>query len=337
MARSGVFAALYGTVALLPDRYRALVKGFVINKLRGDPALLLDGTEQLRQACGVPTLGVVPMLSGLALDAEDSLALDKPSPFAAVFDDEATSGLHEAPDVLDVAVIRFPLVSNFTDVDPLQAEPAVSVRWVHGAADLGRPDLIVLPGTKATVADLLWLRRTGLDRAIAASNSVVLGICGGYQMLGVRIEDDVESGAGTVMGLGWLAVSSRFGPEKVLRRWAAKALEQDVRGYQIHHGRVETQEGPTPPSVWLVLSDGTVDGIRQGRFWGTTLHGLFDADGFRAAFLRDVARHSGKRINVGSVRFGTLREASLERLADVFEQHLDMEQIERLIRSAARS
>ncbi|MPY94853.1 MAG: cobyric acid synthase, partial [Acidimicrobiia bacterium] len=266
----GVFAALYGTVALLPDRYRALVGGFVINKLRGDPALLLDGCEQLRARCGVPTLGVLPWVGGLALDAEDSLALDAPrAPGGG-----GAAGGGAVGDILDVAVVRFPRIANFTDLDPLTVEPGVHVRFVHDAAGLGRPDLVILPGTKATVADLAWLRERGLDAAVARSDAAVLGICGGYQVLGRVVEDDVESSAGQVAGLGLLPVATRFAPDKVTRLRSGEALGHAVHGYQVHHGRVAPEGGPGA-EAFLTLEDGAVDGVQRGSVFGTTLHGLF--------------------------------------------------------------
>ncbi len=182
--RGGVFAALYGTVSLLPEDQRAAVRGFVVNKFRGDPALLGDGAAQLERRCGVPTLGVLPWVGGIDLDAEDSLALDH-------------LPASEGAAALDVAVLRLPRVANATDVDPLVAEPGVAVRWVETCAALGQPDLLVIPGTKASVEDLAWLRHTGLADGVAAvaarPSATVLGICGGYQMLGRRITDAVEA------------------------------------------------------------------------------------------------------------------------------------------------
>jgi adenosylcobyric acid synthase len=318
----GVFAALYGTVCLLPPHYRELVKGFVINKLRGDPALLLDGCTQLEQACGVPTLGVLPWLTDLALDAEDSLALGGPRP---------RPSRPALADTLDIAVIALPRISNFTDVDPLCIEPGVSVRFVHDASALGRPDLTILPGTKATVADLAWLRERGLDRAIAVGTGPVIGVCGGYQMLGRQIDDPIESGAGPVAGLGLLPVSTRFEAEKVTRQVAGTASGAAVHGYQIHHGRVQVASG----QPWFVLEDGTVDGIRDDRFFGTTVHGLFESDGFRTAFLREIASMAGKTWLPAGVSYAAAREAQFNRLADAIETHVDMAAIERLIATGA--
>ena len=308
--RGGVFAALYGTVALLPDDLRPLVRGFVVNKLRGDPALLAEGPAELERRCGVPTLGVLPYLHGVDLDAEDSLALPA--------DRETASA-----DV-DVAVIRFPRIANFTDADPLRMEPAVGVRFVDRPAALGRPDLVILPGTKATVADLEWLRGRGLDRAVEASGARVLGICGGYQMMGRTIVDTVESGRGTVQGLGWLDAETVFEPAKVTRQRRGTALQQRVSGYQIHHGRV------TGADPWIKLDDAYgahPEGSQHGRFAGTTLHGLFEDDGFRAAFLG---------LAPSGVSFAAAREAQLDRLADMLEAHLDLAAIERIVASGAR-
>jgi adenosylcobyric acid synthase len=328
----GVFAALYGTVALLPEHYRALVQGFVINKLRGDPALLFDGCSVLEQRSGVPTLGVLPWLEGADLDAEDSVALRRPWPSTP-----AAGG-----DELDVAIVALPRISNATDVEPLAVEPGVRVRLVHDGAGLGRPDLVVLPGSKATVEDLGWLRDRGLDAAIAATDATVLGICGGYQMLGATIEDDVESRGGRVDGLGLLPVRTRFETAKVTRLRTGVALGRAVRGYQIHHGRVR----PTGGEPFVVLDpdgdgdgdgdrDGAVDGVRCGGVCGTTLHGAFEADDFRRAFLVAVAERSGKRWVPGTATFAAHREARLDRLADAVDAHLDVAAIDALVARAA--
>jgi adenosylcobyric acid synthase len=318
----GVFAALYGTVGLLPPHYRSLVRGFVINKLRGDPALLLDGTAQLEVACGVPTLGVLPWLSDLALDAEDSLALSGPRPRA-----------QQAPlaDTLDIAVVAFPRLSNFTDVDPLCIEPGVSVRFVHDASGIGRPDLLILPGTKATVADLVWLRERRFPEALATLDAPVLGICGGYQMLGGSIDDPVESKDGCVDGLGLLPVNTVFEALKVTRQVHGTVGPDVVHGYQIHHGRVH----PSAGQPWLTLTDGTVDGVSLGRFMGTTLHGLFEADAFRHRFLSDLAQRAGKTWLSAGVSYAAAREAQFDRLADAIEEHVDMAAVERLISMGA--
>ena len=314
----GVFASLFGTVALLPDHLRTLVRGFVINKLRGDPALLLDGSAQLRARCGVPTLGVLPWIEEIALDAEDSLALrGVVSPQPAIADE------------LDVAVIRVPRISNFTDLDPLVREPGVSVRFVADAAAFGWPDLVILPGTKATITDLTWLRERGLDTLLRASDASVLGICGGYQMLGRSIDDSVESSVGRVEGLAMRPVETEFAPDKVTDRCVAVGLGQTVDGYRIHHGRVRPQGGEA-----FVTVDGVVDGVMRGAVYGSTVHGLFEGDAFRRAFLARVAEHRGKRFVAGDWSFAAKREEQVDRLADALEQHLDLEAVVELIVSA---
>ncbi len=322
----GVFASLHGTVAVLPDELRAQVGGFVINKLRGDPALLLDGTDQLAELSGVPTLGVVPMLDGLRLDAEDSLALD--APFEPALDAS-----------LDVAVIRLPRISNFTDLDALALEPDVAVRYVRSARELGRPDLVVIPGSKATVSDLAWLRGRGLDRAIAAldATTTILGICGGYQMLGRSIDDDVESGDGRSDGLGLLPVVTTFEADKVLACRTGTAIGQPVDGYQIHHGRVRRAAGDAAGGegdVWLALDGGRPDGVRQGRVYGTTLHGLFDGDGFRHRFLAEVAERAGTTFTPGAHTPADHRQRELDRLADHLEASIDLRALSDLIAAA---
>jgi adenosylcobyric acid synthase len=321
--RGGVFAALYGTVALLPEDLRPVVRGFVINKFRGDPALLGDGLAELERRCGVPTLGVLPWLHDVALDAEDSLALDglRPRPTLA-----------PVAGTLDVAVLRFPRISNFTDLDAIAIEPGVAVRLVTDPAGLGDPDLVILPGTKATVADLDWLRGTGLDRAVSGARrrgTVVLGLCGGYQMMGTTISDDVESGRGTVPGLGWLGVRTTFESTKVTRQRRGRALGCRVTGYQIHHGVVSPGAGP-----WIELDDlhgRGPEGSSDGAVMGTTLHGLLEADGARGAFLAMVAERRRRSWSPAGVSFTTARQAQWDRLADAIEGHVDTAALERLL------
>ncbi|MHB1854690.1 MAG: cobyric acid synthase [Acidimicrobiales bacterium] len=353
--RGGVFAALYGTVELLPPEQRATVAGFIINKLRGDPAFLTGAGAQLEARCGIPTLGVLPWLDDIALDAEDSLGLAGPRPrpagAASGSGSGAPSGSGEG-DRLDVAVIRFPALSNFTDFDPLGLEPAVGVRMVDHPGALGGPDLIVLPGTKATVADLDWLRSTGLAEAVVRAGragSLILGICGGYQMLGQSIHDDIESGRGRVPGLGLLAVETVFETVKVTRqrRGATRTWAGDrsgagpaVAGYQIHHGRCHPVTGPDAGRAWFGLADrwGTEDeGLvsLDGAVLGTSLHGLFESDGFRAAFLDYVALRRGRGIPESTVDFAEARVAQWDRLADAIEEHIDLAALERIIRSGA--
>jgi len=316
----GVFASLYGTVALLPDALRTRVRGFVINRLRGDPALLLDGCAQLRERTGIPTLGVLPWIPGLTLDAEDSLALR----------DHLQGLLPAESDVLDVAVIALPRISNFTDLDPLTVEPGVRVRLVSDAASLGTPDLVIVPGTKSTVDDLGWLRAQGLDVALRRTRATVLGICGGYQMLGRSIDDDVESGVGRCEGLGLLPVRTVFDPDKVVERCAGTSLGHEITGYRIHHGRVHPEGGRT-----FVLVAGDVDGVSDGATYGTSVHGLFENDEFRRAFLALVADRVGKVFSENAESFADARLARIDRIADTLEAHLDVDAVMTLIADGA--
>ena len=325
----GVFAALYGTVGLLPDHYRSLVRGFVINKLRGDPALLLDGLEQLEAACGVPTLGVLPWLDGLTLDAEDSLGL------------AGSGAATRAPvvDAIDVAVVRLPYIANFTDFDPLTIEAGVHVRYVHHASALGRPDIVIVPGSKSTVADLRWLRANGFAEALVGAAPTCLGICAGYQMFGRTIDDPVESGDGIVDALGLLDVRTVFEPVKVTAQRRADASlvgasHNSLTGYQIHHGRV-TPIGQAEP--WIVLDDGAVEvaaEIGPTLVMGTTLHGLFEADAFRRAFLTMAAERAGKVFRSDGVSFAAARDRQIDRLADAIEAHVDCDRLATLMAGA---
>lgn len=309
----GVFASLAGTVALLPAAQRDLVQGFVINKFRGDPALLGDGLDELERRCGVPTLGVLPMLEDLQLPAEDSVAL-------------AENWQPHDTAQLDVAVVAFPRLSNFTDFDPLATEPGVALRLVRSARELGRPDLILLGGSKSTVADLAWMRERGIAGAVREAvtdhGALVLGICGGYQMMGRTILDEVESSAGTVAGLGLLDVETVFEQDKLLAQRQGEALGAHVEGYQIHHGRVRPcPDADGAPWLWL---DGSPDGWRSGRVMGTSLHGVFDSDGFRRTFLAHVAEIRGCDFMPAPGSFARRRDEQFDRVADALEQHLDM-------------
>ncbi|HSS10935.1 MAG TPA: hypothetical protein VLL25_13685, partial [Acidimicrobiales bacterium] len=210
----------------------------------------------------------------------------------------------------------------------------VMVRLVEDTSALGQPDLIILPGTKATIADLEWLRGKGLDTAIAAvattEHATVLGLCGGYQMLGRTITDPIEACRETpVAGLGWLPVDTVFEPEKITRQRRGRALGQRVTGYQIHHGRTISSNQP-----WITFDDAYgqgPDGAEHDHVFGTSLHGLFEEDGFRAAFLTHVAARRGKRFKFTGVSFEAAREAQIDRLADLLENHLDLNAVRALL------
>ncbi|MWA03885.1 cobyric acid synthase [Actinomadura sp. LD22] len=317
--RGGVFASLFGTVALLEPADQALIAGFVINKFRGAKELLEPGLEQLRRLTGRPVLGVLPWTLGLYLDSEDTLALDAPRPGAAAPFGRQT---------LRIAVVRFPRISNFTDLDALACEPGVVVRYAAGAGDLAEADLVVLPGTRATVSDLAWLRERGMADEIvrrAREGRPVLGICGGHQMLAERIEDRVESGTGLVEGLGLLPTNVVFESGKTLGRPRGSAYGENVEAYEIHHGVVSVEGG-----------EPFLDGCRVGAVWGTTWHGAMENDGFRRAFLKDVAETAGRDFTPApDVSFAALREATFDALGDLVEEHLDTGAVWRLIEKGA--
>ena len=315
--RGGVFAAMYGTLALLAPDDQALISGFVINKFRGAPELLDSGLVMLRELTGRPVYGVLPWQEGLWLDAEDSLSL-------ASRDVEPSSfGIN---DFLRIAVVRLPRISNFTDTDALAAEPGVLVRFATSPADLADADLVVLPGSRATVADLAWMRDRGLAAALAErarAGRPVLGICGGYQMLAGQIDDPVESGHGTVDGLGLLPVRVRFGAEKILGRPRGRALGAPVAGYEIHHGVAEV----TDPAAESFL-----DGCRRGAIWGTSWHGVLENDEFRRAFLAEVAALAGRDFTPApGTSFAAVREARLDVLASLVSRYLDTAALSQLI------
>lgn len=231
-------------------------------------------------------------------------------------------------DVLRVAVCAVPLMSNFTDVDALAAEPGVVVRFVDRPEELSDADLVIVPGTRGTVRALEWLRERGLAEALArraAEQRPVLGICGGFQILGEHIEDDVESRRGHVDGLGILPVRVRFAREKTLTRPQGEALGERVEGYEIHHGVADVTGGAP-----------FLDGCRVGQTWGTHWHGSLESDGFRRAFLREVAAAAGRRfVPAPDTSFAALREEQLDRLGDLIEQHADTDALWRLIESGA--
>ncbi|GAA3085931.1 cobyric acid synthase [Streptosporangium carneum] len=313
--RGGVFASLFGTVALLEPADQALIAGFVVNKFRGAPELLEPGLDMIRNLTGREVYGVLPWLDGLWLDVEDSLALDnRPS---------AGPRAPYGRQTLRVAVVRLPRISNFTDVDALVSEPGVTVRFVTSPGELDDADLVVLPGSRATVSDLAWLRATGL--ADALPGRVLLGICGGYQMLARTIRDDVESGAGTVEGLGLLPATVEFAAEKTLGRPVGSAYGCRVEAYEIHHG-VVTPEG----------GESFLDGCRSGTVWGTTWHGALENDDFRRAFLAEAAAAAGRDFTPApGVSFAALREERLDALGDLVERHVDTDALLRLLEGGA--
>ena len=347
--RGGVFAALYGTLALLDAADQSHLSGFVINKFRGHRELLDPALTQIGALTGRPVLGVLPYLDGIWIDAEDAVATERP--YAVRPAAGAAGGRGTAGDTLRVAVIRLPCISNFTDIDALALEPGVAVRFVTSPAEIADADLVVVPGTRATVADLSWLRGQGLDGGLkrrAADRKPILAICGGYQMLGTIIHDDVESAAGGVAGdgvfagLGLLPVVTRFAADKTLGRPAGYAASIPVSGYEIHHGLVDVRGGEpwftSKPAGRELAGNGhegsgtALDGCRYGAVSGTLWHGILENDEFRRAYLTETARLAGRNFAPApDTSFAAARQAQFDTLADAVEEHLDTAALLRLI------
>ena len=325
--RGGVFAQLYGTVALLEDAERARIKGLIINKFRGDVGLLRPGIAQIEEKTGVPVLGVVPYLH-VDIDDEDSLA----PRLSAKNRDKS----------IEIAVIRLPHISNFTDFAPLEECSQFGINYVNRLSDLGTPDLIILPGTKSTMADLLWLRRNGLEASIyqlaTRKKTPVLGVCGGYQMLGGELRDPegVESERSVLRGMGLLPCTTVFGPEKTLTRVRATVTggELDgahIDGYEIHMGATEAHGEP-----FCRLESGEADGCRQENVFGTYLHGLFDSGEVTEKLAAWLCARKGVAAAAAPVEDRrAYRERQYDLLADGVRAALDMDAIYRILEGEA--
>ena len=314
--RGGVLASIFGTWGLLDDADRALLRGYIINKFRGDQAILEPGLEEITARTGLTDFGVLPWLNGVWIDGEDALEVGR----------WRNDGGASDPGDLRVAVVRLPRISNATDVDALAQEPGVTVEVTLDPRVVEEADLAVLPGTRATLDDLAWLRETGIAEAVARraeAGRAVLGICGGFQMLARTIDDDVE-GSGVATGLGLLPVDIEFHAEKVLGRPVGNWRGHPVDGYTIHHGR------PTvDPGVEHFL-----EGAHVGAVWGTMWHGSLECDDFRRAWLTAVASQAGSSWlpRSGGTGFGALREQMIETTADAIEEHIRVDELLNLAR-----
>ncbi|MDD2569071.1 MAG: cobyric acid synthase [Clostridia bacterium] len=325
--RGGVFACIYGTVALLEACERERIKGIIINKFRGDLEILRPGLSMLENLVKRPVIGVVPYLH-LDLDDEDSLS------------ERFTQ--QSLPKPLDIAVIRLPRISNFTDFNALSRMEPVGLRYVASADELKEPDLIILPGTKNTMGDLMWLRQNGLETAIKKRASVgtpIIGVCGGYQMLGLELSDPnkVEQG-GSMRGLELLAVRTVFEPEKVRTRVQCKVLaltgnfaklaQTVFDGYEIHMGRTVLQEGAVP---FAVLANGVKDGAVAGNILGSYVHGLFDGV-LGTALVQMLLKQKGLQEGLGEIMSAeAYKNKQYDALAAALRQSLDLPQIYRIL------
>lgn len=331
--RGGVFAQLYGTVALLEEEEKKFIKGLIINKFRGDKTILDPGVDMLERLTGLPVIGVTPYLH-VRLEDEDSLS----------------ERLEETQKVglIDIAVIRLPRISNFTDFNVFEGIEGVSLRYVSAAHQLGMPDLILLPGTKNTMRDLLWMRQNGLEAAILKAHragSTVFGVCGGYQMLGHSISDPegVEEG-GLIRGMGLLDADTVFEPEKARTRVEGRILrpegvletlaDVEVTGYEIHMGRTVIHENARPFTeiVDTITGERKQEGAFGKNVYGSYIHGIFDNEEAASSVVRGLARAKGITEEMGmAVDFAAFKETQYDLLAAGLREHLDMKGIYRIL------
>jgi len=338
--RGGVFASLLGTVELLDPHEQDRISGFLINKFRGDIQLLKPGVRMIEDRLGKPCIGVVPHLHNLMLDEEDSLGL----PPQNAGDDSSWTPVNDPSRPLRIAVIALPSFSNFTDFDALRAEPSISIHLCRTSACLTNADVIIIPGSKQTADDLLWMRSIGLDIAIVhhAAKGLVIGICGGMQILGQDIVDPSEmEHANAVPGLGLLSIHTTMQSQKVTRLTSGHLIvpslfgqplsSSHVSGYEIHIGETRYLDGARPfaeihtDASHQTLLDGCI--TANGQVFGSYLHGLFDDDSFRHAFLSAARAFYELAPTAQCNNWKENREASLNRLADAVRSSLDMPQI----------
>ncbi len=323
--RGGVFASFIGTMDVLEPWERAMTKGFVINRFRGDETLLKPAIDYTELHTGRPTLGVVPYLENLGLPEEDSVT----------FKDSRYADEKEMKDCVEIALIDLPHISNFTDFDALRQEPDVKLTIVRTVEDLVKPDAIILPGTKNTIEDLRYVTSNGIGWRVAelAEEGVeIVGICGGFQMLGSEIADPhgLESGVGSFAGLKLLDVTTVLAPEKTLKQVSGTHLESNlaVVGYEIHHGK--SDHANARPVV--KLSGGGMDGTssRDRKIWGTYLHGIFDSDEFRRWFIDKLRKRRGLK-PLGRICHRYEVETALDRLAETVRRCVDIHRIYRIM------
>jgi adenosylcobyric acid synthase len=337
--RGGVFAQIVGTMELLEPAEKARIKGVIINKFRGDPSLLKPGIDFVEKRTGIPVLGVVPYFRHFRIPEEDSVALERK---ANKFRRKAKGTGHKE-DTLSIGVIRVPRISNYTDFDALEQEADVSLYYIEKGNEIEDLDVLILPGSKSTIGDLQFLFRQGLFQAIQSFRGTIVGICGGYQMLGKKILDPncIESSVGEAEGLGLLDIVSTMLPNKETHQAEGRLLpagsslapgcNEPVSGYEIHMGRTTLGSAAQPfaevfrrSGVKDVISDGAVS--KDGRVFGTYLHGLFDNHAFRSSFLNRIRSEKGLPEVSGDFR----REDPFDLLAVYLERHLDMERLFRI-------
>lgn len=343
--KGGVFAWLVGTLALLSQKERKLVKGIIINKFRGDKSLLKPGIDFLERRTGIKVLGVLPYFRDIRIPEEDSVPLGAYMNPALAPPLLAGAGLpcNGGRDFLAIDVIYLPHISNFTDFDCLEKERDVQLRYIRSPQELGSPDVIIIPGTKNTIADLQYLSRAGLTQRIQSvfnsrKSTVIVGICGGYQMLGARICDkhSLESNIKEIKGLGMLSVKTDLEKEKTLTRVRARELASgmEIAGYEIHHGNSRAMS-KSLPAFEIFERNGKrlrrFDGMTRpdGRVLGTYIHGLFDNDGFRRNWLNGIRQRKGWPALAQNVSFSPDRE--FDKLAKLLRKNIDLKLLYRIL------
>lgn len=327
----GVFAALIGTLQLLKPDERRRIKGFIINKFRGDFNILKPGLRMLEKKTRKPVLGVMPYFHNIKIPEEDSVLWERYRP----------SGRIKGQDKITIAVLHLPHISNFTDFDPLENEPAVNLRYIKNGDEIGDVDCIIIPGTKNTIEDLLYIKRSGYAKSIiekAGQGVCLIGICGGYQMLGREIKDpfNVETKQARIKGLGFLPLSTTMAKEKVTHQ--VEAIDRffhtgNIRGYEIHMGETHAM-GPIKRIFKIVtrskhrvsVNDGIVSG--NGKIWGTYIHGLFDNDRFRKKFLDSFGK---QKKSLPLEDFSRVKEQEYNKLAALVRENVDIKKIYTLI------
>jgi len=332
--RGGALAAVVGTLELIEPEERALIKGIIFNKFRGELALLQPALDFMEERTGIPVLGVVPYFK-IRIPDEDSVAISEAS--------EKPNRSIDSSEQLDIAVVRFPYLSNFTDFDALQDESDVYVRYVSEVANLGKPDLVILPGSKNTLADLSFLHKSGLGaqiQALCEQEVPLIGICGGYQMMGRLVMDPLhtESEFEEMNGLGLLPMVTEFESQKhtvqskgtILAEsgFLAACTGETVVGYEIHMGRSTMDKGHSPLFNLTSNGDSYTDGLQVGNSYGTYLHGIFDNDALRTALLTWLwQRRDLHRPVEASLSQAALRESAFNELADLVRQSVDIERV----------
>lgn len=335
--RGGVFASIYGTVMLMDEEERSMIKGIIINKFRGDVEILRPGLKMIEEKTGIPVVGVMPMID-VDIEDEDSLS-------------ERISG-HSEVNLVDIAVVRIPRMSNYTDFNVFELIPGVSLRYVKNPRELGNPDMIIIPGTKNTIGDLKWMRQSGMEAMIlkkAAQGTVVFGICGGYQMLGKNISDPygVEEG-GDTPGLGLLNVETSFIEKKrtiqmegkfgQVKGIFSKLSGKPLFGYEIHSGVTEFPKDSSLTVIKPMYEDGELmlegsQNITENiNVYGTYVHGVFDGDGIATAIVEALLDKKGLKMeDIETINFAEYKQQQYDILANSVRKNLDMEKIKAIL------